>query len=48
MILSNVEILAAIQAGKISVSPLAGQDPSAAPFNTSAIDLTLELRATEL
>lgn len=41
MILSNTEILAAIENQKISISPIAGRDPTQPPFNTSAIDLRL-------
>lgn len=41
VILSNVDILAAIDAGDLSITPLAGRDPSAPPFNTSAVDLRL-------
>ncbi len=41
MILSNVEILAAIQRGEISITGLAGSDPAEKPFNTSAVDLRL-------
>jgi hypothetical protein len=41
MILSNIEILNGIKSRKFSISPLAGEDPTEAPFNTSAIDLTL-------
>ena len=41
MILSNAEILNAIKADRISITPLAGDDPSQPPFNTSAIDLRL-------
>jgi hypothetical protein len=41
MILSNVEILNAIQNGYFDISPLIGKDPSRPPFNTSAVDLRL-------
>jgi dCTP deaminase len=41
VILSNVDILAAIDAGDLSIDPLAGRDPGAPPFNTSAVDLRL-------
>ena len=41
MILSNTEILSAIKQSAIQISPLAGEDPSQPPFNTSAIDLRL-------
>jgi dCTP deaminase len=41
MILSNVDILAAIDAGRIVIEPLAGRDVSRPPFQTSAIDLRL-------
>jgi dCTP deaminase len=41
MILSNTEILSAIRQDRIQISPLAGEDPSQPPFNTSAIDLRL-------
>src|SRR4051794_30020672 len=41
MVLSNVEILAAIQRGEISIANLAGFDPAEKPFNTSVVDLRL-------
>lgn len=41
MILSNVAILEALKQGLFLVDPLLGTDPSAPPFNTSAIDLRL-------
>jgi len=41
MILSNNAILAAIDRGALTIEPLAGRDPSASPFNTSAVDLRL-------
>ena len=41
MILSNIEILNGIKNGCFSISPLMGNDPTQAPFNTSALDLTL-------
>jgi dCTP deaminase len=46
MILSNIEILKAIEAKNLSISPLAGSDPSKPPFNTSAIDLRLGTEIT--
>lgn len=42
MILSNVEIVKAIQAGDISIEPLAGMNLTKAPFNTSSVDLRLD------
>lgn len=41
MILSNVKIVEALQRGHISIAPLPHLRPEEAPFNTSAIDLTL-------
>jgi dCTP deaminase len=41
MILSNTHILEAIEAGELSIDPLADTDPSKAPFNTSSVDLRL-------
>jgi dCTP deaminase len=41
MILSNTDILAAIDAGDVLVEPLGGRDPTDAPFNTSSLDLRL-------
>jgi len=41
MILSNVDILAAIDAGRISIEPLGGRDVSRPPFNASSVDLRL-------
>src|SRR5438093_10610884 len=41
MILSNVEIAKALRAKHIIIDQIAGNDPSAAPFNTSAVDLRL-------
>jgi dCTP deaminase len=41
MILSNTAILEAIDRGALAIEPLAGKDPSAPPFNTSAVDLRL-------
>jgi dCTP deaminase len=41
MILSNVDILAAIDAGRIVIDPLGARDVSGPPFQTSAIDLRL-------
>lgn len=46
MILSNVEILNAVSSKRISITPLAGDDPSQPPFNTSAIDLRLGTEIT--
>lgn len=41
MILSNIEIVKAIQSQKIEIEPLAGVDPALPPFNTSSVDLRL-------
>jgi dCTP deaminase len=41
MILSNTAILEAMDRGALTIEPLAGRDPSASPFNTSAVDLRL-------
>ncbi len=41
MILSNVEIIAAMQSGRIRIDPLASKDPALAPFNTTSVDLRL-------
>ncbi len=41
MILSNVDIVAAMEAGDIVVEPLAGRDPGIRPFNTTTVDLRL-------
>ncbi len=41
MILSNGAILSGIRDGWFQIEPLAGHDPSSAPFNTSAVDLRL-------
>jgi dCTP deaminase len=41
MVLSNVEIIRCLDAGLFSIEPLAGRDPTQAPFNTSAVDLRL-------
>ncbi|HEY0613176.1 MAG TPA: dCTP deaminase [Candidatus Elarobacter sp.] len=41
VILSNVDIVAAIDAGDLAIEPLYGRDPTAPPFNTSAVDLRL-------
>jgi len=41
MVLSNVEIVKAINAGDISIQDIAGMDPGEKPFNTSAVDLRL-------
>jgi dCTP deaminase len=46
MILSNVDILAAIDTGKIVIDPLGGRDVSRSPFNTSSIDLKLSSTIT--
>lgn len=45
MILSNQAILQAMAEGAFSIDPIAGKDPSSAPFNTSAIDLRQELKS---
>jgi hypothetical protein len=37
MILSNTAILEAMDRGALTIEPLAGIDPSASPFNTSAV-----------
>jgi dCTP deaminase len=42
MILSNRDIIDGINKGLFNISPLAGIDPSQAPFNTSAVDLRLD------
>jgi dCTP deaminase len=42
MVLSNKEIVAGIKRGSFSISPLNLHDPASAPFNTSAVDLTLD------
>jgi dCTP deaminase len=49
MILSNAEIVRCLEAGLFSINPLAGLDPTQAPFNTSAVDLRLanEIRVPE-
>jgi dCTP deaminase len=41
MILSNIAILDAIERGALKIEHLAGRDPSASPFNTTAVDLRL-------
>jgi dCTP deaminase len=41
MILSNIAILDALDRGLFAVDPAPGRDVSAAPFNTSALDLRL-------
>jgi dCTP deaminase len=41
VILSNVDILAAIDDNKLVIDPLGGRDVSRPPFNTSSIDLRL-------
>jgi dCTP deaminase len=41
MILTNIDILAAIEAGDLKIDGLAGRDPSQPPFNTTSVDLTL-------
>jgi dCTP deaminase len=41
MILSNTDILTAIEAGDVVIDPLGGRDPTDAPFNTSSVDLRL-------
>jgi dCTP deaminase len=41
MILSNLAIIEALAKGHFSVDPSPGTDASAAPFNTSALDLRL-------
>jgi dCTP deaminase len=41
MILSNVEILQAIDNGEIRIEPLEDRDPGKKPFNTTSIDLRL-------
>ena len=41
MILSNVEIVRCLDEGLFSIRPLAGNDPTQSPFNTSAVDLRL-------
>ena len=41
MILSNVDILRAIETQRIIIDPLGGQDVSRPPFNTSSVDLRL-------
>ena len=41
MILSNTDILNAIENNKITIEPLEGTDPYGTPFNTSSVDLRL-------
>jgi dCTP deaminase len=41
VILSNLEILEALEAGDIVIDPLSHRDPTEVPFNTTAIDLRL-------
>ena len=41
MILSNIAIIEALDRGCFAVDPHPGKEPSAAPFNTSALDLRL-------
>lgn len=41
MILSNRDIIEGIEKGYFDINPLAGKDPTKAPFNTSAVDLRL-------
>ena len=41
MILSNVEIIRCLKNGYFSINDLPGEDPTKAPFNTSAVDLRL-------
>ena len=38
MILSNIAILDAIERGALKIEHLAGKDPSASPFNTTAVE----------
>jgi dCTP deaminase len=41
VILSNREILEALEAGDIEIDPFPHRDPTATPFNTTAVDLQL-------
>ena len=41
MILSNTEIIQCIEKKLFLIEPLAGNDPTKSPFNTSAVDLRL-------
>lgn len=41
MILSNTEIVGGLERGDFAIGPLAGEDPTCKPFNTSAVDLRL-------
>jgi dCTP deaminase len=45
MVLSNIEIVKAIEQGLLQIDPSPGNDPSRAPFGTTAVDLRL---ATEV
>jgi hypothetical protein len=42
MILSNVKIVEALEKGHLRIAPLPHLKPADPPFNTSAIDLTLD------
>jgi dCTP deaminase len=44
MILSNVEIVRAIELGRLRIDQIAGMDPALPPFNTSSVDLRLAPR----
>jgi hypothetical protein len=44
MILSNIEIIQAIELGKIKIDQIAGVNPALPPFNTSSVDLRLAPR----
>jgi deoxycytidine triphosphate deaminase len=44
MILSNIEIIRAIELGKIKIDQIANADPALPPFNTSSVDLRLAPR----
>jgi dCTP deaminase len=44
MILSNIEIVRAINLGKLKIDPIVGLDPALPPFNTSSVDLRLASR----
>ncbi len=44
MILSNIEIVRAINLGKLKIDPIVGFDPALPPFNTSSVDLRLASR----
>lgn len=41
MILSNIEIVRAIDLGKLKIDQIVGLDPALPPFNTSSVDLRL-------